>query len=170
MVKISYLYIEQSQHDTVSRICTCTMILYSVCVPVCAVRVYVSVRQCVHTCVHAVPFKMLSVLPQARKELFCNPGSPNCEVPQGAGIRGWGLSDAQMHSDVCETSDPAPPTSDPAPSTASDCCGSGWSTLPAACMHSTLLSPQGLWSTSGTRKGFVAILSHVCMYVCKHVF
>ena len=110
MVKISSLYIKQSQHDTVSRHCTCTVILYSVCVPVCAVRVYVSVLQCVHTCVHAVPFKMLSVLQQARKELFCNPGSPNCEVPQGAGTRGWGLSDVQMHSDVCETSGPAPPT------------------------------------------------------------
>ena len=91
MVKISSLYIKQSQHDTVSRICTCTVILYSVCVPVCAVRVYVSVRQCVHTCVHAVPFKMLSVLQQARKELFCNPGSPNCEVPQGGRDKRVGL-------------------------------------------------------------------------------
>ena len=74
MVKISSLYIKQSQHDTVSRNCTCTVILYSVCLSMCmrctSVCKCACVSVCAHMCMHAVPFKMLNVLQQARKELL----------------------------------------------------------------------------------------------------
>ena len=77
MVKISSLYIKQSQHDTVSRHCTCTVILYSVCLSMCmrctSVCKCACVSVCAHMCMHAVPFEMLNVLQQARKN--CSQGS-----------------------------------------------------------------------------------------------